>query len=204
MEQQTGSKLGKKYVKGIYCHPAYLIIIRAHHVKCWAGWSSSWNQDCQEKYQQPQISRCHHLNSRKQRGIQEPLDEGERRDWKSWLKIQHSENQDHGIQLHHFMANRWGNNENNDFFFSGFKITVDGNCNHEIKRRLFLGKKAMTNLDNVVKWRDITLLTKVHIVKALFFPVVTYGCESWTIKKAECWRIDAFELWCWKRLSRVP
>ena len=86
----------------------------------------------------------------------------------------------------------------------GSKITADGDCSHEIKKRLLLGRKAMTNLDSILKSRDITLPTKVHLVKALFFPVVMYGCESWTIKKAECQRIDAFELWCWKRLLRVP
>ena len=83
-----------------------------------------------------------------------------------------------------------------DFIFLGSKITADGDCSHEIKRHLLLGRKAMTNLDSILKSRDITLLTKVHIVKALVFPVVVYGCESWTIKKAECQRIDAFELWC--------
>ena len=86
----------------------------------------------------------------------------------------------------------------------GFEIIADGDCRHEIKRHLLLGRKAMTNLDSVLKSRDITLLTKVHIVKAMAFPIVMYGCESWTIKKAECWRIDAFELWCWRRLVRVP
>ena len=91
-----------------------------------------------------------------------------------------------------------------DFIFLGSKITVNGNCSHEMKRCLLLGRKAMTNLDSVLKHRDITLLTKVHLVKAMVFPVVMYGCESWTIKKAECRRIDAFELWCWKRLLRVP
>ena len=91
-----------------------------------------------------------------------------------------------------------------DFFFLGSKITVDGDCSHEIRRRLLLGRKAMTNLENVSKSRDTTLLTKVHIVKAMVFPVITYNCESWTIKKAECQRIDAFELWCWRRLLRVP
>ena len=91
-----------------------------------------------------------------------------------------------------------------DFTFGGFKITADGDCSHEIKRRLFLGRKAMANLDIIVKSRDITLPTKVRLVKAMVFPVVTYGCESWTIKKAECQRIDAFELWCWRRLLRVP
>ena len=85
-----------------------------------------------------------------------------------------------------------------------FKITADGDCSHEIKRRLLLGRKAMTNLESILKSRDITLPTKVHLVKAMVFPVVTYGCESWTVKKAECRRIDAFELWCWRRLLRVP
>ena len=90
-----------------------------------------------------------------------------------------------------------------DFIFWGSKITADGNCSHEIKRRLLLGRKVMTNLDSIFKNRDITLPTKVHLVKAMVFPVVMYGCESWTIKKAEH-RIDAFELWCWRRLLRVP
>ena len=92
-----------------------------------------------------------------------------------------------------------------DFIFLGSKITADGDCSHEIKRRLLLGRKAMTNLDNMLKsLRDITLSTKVYIVKAIVFPVVMYGCESWTLKKAEHQRIDAFELWCWRRLLRVP
>ena len=91
-----------------------------------------------------------------------------------------------------------------DFIFLGSKITVDGDFSHEIKRFLPLGRKAMTNLDSILKSRDITLSTKVHLVKAMAFPVVMYGCESWTIKKAEHQRIDAFELWCWRRLLRVP
>ena len=91
-----------------------------------------------------------------------------------------------------------------DFIFLGSKITVDSDCSHEIKRHLHLGKKAMTNLDSILKSRDITLQTSFHVVKAIVFPVVMYGCESWTIVKAERWRIDAFELWCWKRLLRVP
>ena len=90
------------------------------------------------------------------------------------------------------------------FIFLGSKITADGDCSHEIKRRLLLGRKAMTNLDSILKSRDITLPTKVHLVKAMVFPVALYGCESWTVKKAECWRIDAFELWCWRRFLRVP
>ena len=91
-----------------------------------------------------------------------------------------------------------------DFIFGGSKITIDGDCGHEMKRSLLLGRKAMTNLDSILKSRDIAFLTKVHIVKAVVFLVVMYGCESWTTKKAQCARIDAFELWCWRRLLRVP
>ena len=91
-----------------------------------------------------------------------------------------------------------------EFILEGSKITADGDCSHEIKRLLVLGRKVMTNLDNMLKSRDITLPTKVHLVKAMVFPVVMYGCENWTVKKAECQRIDAFELWCWRRLLRVP
>ena len=90
------------------------------------------------------------------------------------------------------------------FIYLGSKITADGDCSHEIKRHLLLGRKAMTNLDSILKSRDITLPTKVHLVKSMVFPVVVYGRESWTVKKAECRRIDAFELWCWRRLLRVP
>ena len=91
-----------------------------------------------------------------------------------------------------------------DFIFLGSKITADGGCSHEIKRRLLLGRKVMTNLDSIFKSRDITFPTKVHLVKAVVFPVVRYGCDSWAVKKAEHQRIDAFELWCWRRLLRVP
>ena len=110
----------------------------------------------------------------------------------------------HGIWPHYFMANRWGNNGNSDFILGSSKITSDGDCNHEIKRCLLLGRKAMTNLDSILKSRAITLPTKVSLVKAMVFPVLMYGCESWTIKKTEHQRIDAFELWYWKRLLRVP
>ena len=91
-----------------------------------------------------------------------------------------------------------------DFIFLGSKITVHGDCSHEIKRHLLLGRRAMTNLDSILKSKDITLSTKVHLVKAMVFPVVMYGCESWTTKKSECRRINPFELWCWRRLLRVP
>ena len=134
---------------------------------------------------------CHHLrwNSAGNDGAQLQ---------RSWLKTQHSKDKDHGIWSHHFMANRWGKNGNRDrLYILLLKITTDGDC-------LLLERKAMTNLDSILKSRDITLSTKVHIVKAMVFPVVMYGCENWTMKKAECQRIDAFKMWCWRRLLRVP
>ena len=129
------------------------------------------------------------------RGTKEPLDESQTGEWKNWLKTQHSENEDQGIWSHHFMANGRGNNDRKQWqaTFWGSKIPADGDCSHEIKRCLLLGRKAMTNLDNILKSRDITLQT-----------AVMYGRESWTVKKAEHQRIDAFELWCWRRLLRVP
>ena len=119
---------------------------------------------------------------------------------KIWLKAQHSENEDHGI---------WSIDGEtvetvSDFILGGSKITADGDCSQEIKRCLLLGRKVMTNLDSIFKSRDITLPTKVCLVKAMVFPVVMYGCESWTVKKAECRRMDAFDLRCWRRLWRVP
>ena len=103
-----------------------------------------------------------------------------------------------------FMAIRWGNNGNRDFIFWGSKVTADGDCSHEVKRCLPLGRKSMTNLDSILKSRDITLPTNIHLGRAMFFPLVMYRCESWTIKRAEHQRIDAFELWCWRRLLRIP
>ena len=106
-------------------------------------------------------------------------------EWKSWLTAQHSENEDHGIWSHYFMGNRWGNSGNSvRLYFLGSKITADGDCSHEIKRPLLLGRKVITNIDSIFKSRDITLPTKFHLVKAMVFPVVMYGCESWTMKKA--------------------
>ena len=141
----------------------------------------------------------------KWRGTNEPLDEGERGEWKGWLTTLYSKNKGHSIWSHHFMASRWGNNGNSDrLYFGGSKITVDDDHSCEIKRRLPLGRKVMTNLDSILKIRDITLPTKVHLVKAMVFPVVMYGCESWTIKKAKRRRIDAFELCCRRRLLTVP
>ena len=123
------------------------------------------------------MCRWHHPYGRKWRGTKEPLDEGESGDRKSWLKTQHSKHKDHGIQSHHFMANRWGDKTVRDFIFLGSKITADGDCSHEIKRYLLLGRKSMTNLDSILNSRDVTLPTKVHLVKAMVFPVVMYGCE---------------------------
>ena len=124
---------------------------------------------------------------------------------KKLAKTQYSKNEDHGIWSHHFMANRWEKVETViDFIFLVSKMTADADCSHKIKRCLLLGRKAMKNLDIILKSKDIILLTKVHIVKTMVFPVVMYRCESWTIKKAEHRRIDAFELWCWRRLLRVP
>ena len=123
---------------------------------------------------------------------------------KNWLKTQHSKNEDHGIQSHYFMANRWRNNGNSDrFYFLGLQNHCS-DCSHKIKSCLLFGRKTMTNLDSVLKSRDITLPTKVRLLKAMVFSVVMYGCESWTIKKVECWRNDALKLWCWRRLLRVP
>ena len=124
---------------------------------------------------------------------------------KNWLKTQHSKNKDSGIQSHHLMAIDGGPVETvRDIVFLGYKITADGDFSHEVKKRLFIGRKVMTNLHSILKSRNITLPTNVHLVKSMVFPVVMYGCESWIIKKTEHWRIDAFELWCWRRLLRVP
>ena len=137
----------------------------------------------------------------KMKKTKEPLDESERGERKSWLKAQHSAK---------IMASgpiiSWQIDGETvaDFIFLGSKITADGNCSHEMKRHLLLGKKVMADLDSLLKSRDITSPTKVHLVKAMVFPVAMYGCESWAIKKAEHRRIDAFELWCWRRLLRVP
>ena len=150
------------------------------------------------------MCRWYHANERNWRGTKEALDEGERGEWKSWLETQHSKNYDCGIPSHHFTANGEKVEAVTNFIFLGSEITVDGDCNHEIKRPLLLGRKTMTHVDSILKRRDITLPTKVHIIKVMTFPVVMFWCEIWTIKKAKCWRIDAFELWCNRRLLRVP
>ena len=137
------------------------------------------------------------LYGRKQRETKEPLNESERGEWKSWLKTQHSENEFRASGPNTLWQIDGETMETaRDFILGSSKITADGDCSHEIQRHLLRGRKVMTNLDSILKSRDITLPTKVHLVKAMVFPVVMYRCESWTIKKAECWRIDAFELCC--------
>ena len=154
-------------------------------MKCRAGWSTSWNQDCQEKW-------WHHPYGRKWRRTKEPLDEREESE-KVGLKL--------NFQKTKIMASgpiiSWqiDGETVTDFISLGSKITSNGDWSHEIKRCLLLGRKAMTNLDSILKDRAISLPTKVHLVKAMVFPVVMYGYKSWTIKKAECRRTDAFELW---------
>ena len=191
------ARLQQVYVKVVHCHPVYLTYVQSTSCEM-----PGWMKHKLESRLPGETSITSDMQmtppyGRKPRGTKQPLDESERWNWKSWLKTQHSKDQDHGIQSHHFMANRWGNNGNSETLFSRApKITADSDCNHEIKRHFLLGRKSMTNLDSILKRRDITLPTKVHLVKAMVFPVVMYGCESWTIKKAECWRIDSFELWC--------
>ena len=141
---------------------------------------------------------------RKWRRTKKPLDESKRGEWKAGLKlnIQKMKIMTSGSTTSWEIEKHW--NQCQTSFLGGSKYTVDGDCSHEIKRQLLLGRKVMTKLDSIFKSRDITLPTKLHLVKAMVFPVVMYGCEHWTVKKAECWSVDAFELWCWRRLLRVP
>ena len=163
--------------------------------------NTSWNQDCREKYQQPQTCSWHHSYGTKWRTKE--IRWGWKRQRKSWLKL--------NIQKTKTVASgpitSWQIDgqtmETVTDYFWGSKITVDGDCSHEIQRPLLLGRKAMINLDCILKSRNITLLTKAHLVKAIVFPVVIYGCESWTVKKVEHWRIDAFELRCWRGLESL-
>ena len=172
MKQLTVLKLGKEYDKSIYCHSGYLIYTQSTSLKCWAGWLTSWSQDCWEKYQQAQICRWYQSNGIKWRTTIQAFDKCKIGEWKSWLKTQYSNIEDHGICSHHFMTNRWGNNGNSDkLYFLG----LQNHCRWWLRpwNLLLPGRKAMTNLD-ILKSRDITLLTKVCIVKAMVFPVVVY------------------------------
>ena len=181
VKQQTGSKLGKEYIKAVYFHLAYLTYMQSTSCEI-PGWLKhklesrflgeiSITSDMQMT--PPLMAESEEELKNLSMKVKEESE-------KSWLKTQHSENEDHGIRFHHFMADRWGNNGNSErlFFPLGSKIAADGDCSHEIKKRLLLGRKAMRKLDNVLKSTDITLLTKVCIVKAMVFPVVIYRCEK--------------------------
>ena len=166
--------------------------------------NTSWNQDARRNINNHRYANGTILMAESEEELKNLLKKVKEEIEKAGLK-QHSKTKDHGIRSHHFMANRWENSGNSDrLYFLGLQITADGDCSHEIKRRLLPGRKVMTNLESILKSRDTTLPTKVHLAKAMVFPVVMYGCESWTVKKAEHRRIDAFELRCWRRLLRVP
>ena len=162
-------------------------------MKYQTGWITSWNQNCWEKYRQRHICRWYHSNGRSWRGTKKPLDEGERGKWKFWLNIQKQKITASG-PITSWQIDGETMETVADFILRGSKISADGKCSHEIKRHFLLGRKAMTNLDSILKSRDITLQTKVHLVKAMVFPGVMYRSESWTIKKAECQRIGALKL----------
>ena len=205
MEQQTGSKWEKEYVKAVYCHPAYLTYMQS------TSWETlGWKKHKLESRLLGEISINFMyaddttLMAENEEELKRLLMKVKEESEKVGLKL--------NIQKTKIMASgpitSWQIDGETmetvtDFIFLGSKITADDDCNHEIKRRLFLGKKVMTNLDSILKSRDVTLPTKVHLVKAMVFPVVMYGCESRTVKKAEHRKIDAFELWCWRRLLRV-
>ena len=189
--------LRKKYVKAVYCHSAYLY--RKYHVKCQAGWSTSWNQNCLEKYQSLRYADDTTLMAESEGELKSLLLKVKEESEKVGLKF--------NIQKTKIMAScpitSWEIDGEkletvSDFIFWGSKITADGVCSHEIKRCLLLGRKVMTNLDSILKSRDLTLPTKVHLVKAMVFLVVMYGCESLTVKKADRRRIYTFELWWWR------
>ena len=162
------------------------------------GWmNTSWNQGCWEKYQPPQICRWYHPIAESEEELKSLLMEVKKESEKAGLNFNSQKTK---IMAYGPITSWQIDGEKvkavTDFIFLGSKVTVDSDCSHKIKTCLLLGRKSMTNLDSILKSRDITLLTKIHIVKAMIFPVVMYRCESWTIKKAEHRRIDAFELWC--------
>ena len=206
MEQQTGSNLGKEYIKTVFCHPAYLTYMQTTSCKI-PGWM---------KEQAGIKIAGRNINNLRYADDTTLMAESEEELKSLFIKVkEESEKAALKLTIHKTKILPSGpiiswqiDGENvetvSDFIFLGSKISEYGNCNHEIKRHLFLGRKAMTNLDSIFKSRDITLPTKVHIVKAMVFPVVMYGYETWITKKVELQRIDALELWCWRRLLRVP
>ena len=204
MEKWTGSKLGKEYIKAVYCHLAYLTSMQSmRNVRLnesQSGLKIAWRNINNLRYADDTT-----LMAESEEELKSLLMKVKEESEKVGLKL--------NIQETKIMASSpitsWQIDGETvetvaDFILGGSKITADGDCSHEIKRHLLPGRKVMTNLDSILKSRDITLPTKVHLVKAMVFPVVMYGCESWTIKKAEHRRIDAFEVWCWRRLLRVP
>ena len=206
MEQQTGSKIGKAVHQGSILSPC-LFNLYAEYIMRNAGLEEA---QAGIKIAGRNINNPRHeddttLMAEREEELESLLMKVKEESEKVSLKL--------NIQKTKFMASSpitsWQIDGETvetvaDFIFLDSKITADGDSSHEIKKHLLLGRKVMTNLDNILKSRDITLPTKVHLVKAMVFPVVMYGCENWTIKKAECRRIDAFELWCWRRLLRVP
>ena len=205
-KQQTGSKSGKEYVKPVYCHPAYFNLYAEYIMQ---------NIMLDETQAGIKIA-GRHINNLRYADDTTLMAESEK-ELKSLLMKVKEESEKVGLKpsipktkiMTSGPITLWQIDGETmeivkDFILGGFKIIAVGNCSHEIKRQLFLGRQAITNLDSILKSRDITFPTKVCLVKAIFFPVVMYGCESCTIKKAKHRRIDGFELWCWKRLLRVP
>ena len=194
-----------EYVKAVCCHPPYLIIYRVHHTKCCSGWSTAGIKIAIRNINNLRYADNTTLMAESKEELKSLLmkvkEESEKVSWK--LNTQKTK-----IMAYSSIISWQMNGETmetvTDFILFGSKITPDGDCSREIKRHLLLERKDMTNLDSILKSRDITWLTKAHLVKAMVFPVVMYGCESWTVKKAERQRIDAFELWCWRRLLRIP
>ena len=204
MELWIGSKLGKEYIKTVYCHLAYLIYMQSISYEI-----PGWMKHRLESRLPGEISITSDIQmtlpyGRKWRRTEELLikmkEESEKVDLK--INIQKTKIMAFGPTISSQINGKTMETVR-DYFF-GSKITADVDCSHEIKRCLLLGRKAITNLDSTLKSRDITLPTKVHLIKPIFFPVVIYGCEIWTTKKAKHWRTDAFKLWCWRRLLRVP
>ena len=205
LEQQTGSKLGKDYVKAVYYHPAYLTYMQSTS-RNMSGWvSKSWDQDCWKNINSLRYADDTILMTESEENLKSLLIKLKRDNEKPGLKL--------NIQKTKIMASApiipWQIDGETmktmiNFTLGGCKITADGDCSHEIKRWLLLGRKVMTNLDSIFKSRDIILPTKVHLVKAMVFLIVMYRCEIWTIKKAEHWKFDVFELHCWRRLLRFP
>ena len=211
LEQQTGAKLGKGYVKAVYCHPAYSTYMQSTYKFSYM----QRNAGLEEAQAGIKIA-GRNTNNLRYGDDTTLIAESEEELTSLFMKVK-EESEKAGLKLNIQKTNimlsdpitsRQIEGEKvetvTNFIFLGSRITVYDDCSHEIKRCLLLGRKFMTNLDSILKSSDITLPTKVQIVKAIVFPVVMYRCESWTIKKAECQRVDAFELWCWRRLLRVP